>query len=196
MEEQIRQIITQGRFTIENGEEKVIFDCGPSVLKGVIRHDFIPENFKDNYKDIIIKSFAGYTDESTNITSKFSHENFTIDNHFKILISFNSKFYSFEKEIVIPLSAFNKDRVDYLEEKITQLTSKLESMEVLLTQMIPLTMSKHKFVSSSESIKKEIEDSESTDSSMDDLSDSEEEEQSKHKKTKAVSKKSSKSKRT
>jgi hypothetical protein len=194
MEINTTQIINLGKFVIENGEEKVLFDCGPSVLKGVITQDIIPDNFKDNYKDIIQKSFNGYTDESINITGNFSHENFSTDNKFNIKISFTTKFYSFEKEIIIPLVAFNKDRVDYLEEKITQLTSKLKSMDLLLTEVIGMRLSTHKL--HNESMKQEIKDSDSTDSSMDDLSDSDEEQQSKKKISKPVIKSSSKSKRT
>ena len=194
MEMNTTQIINLGKFVIENGAEKVIFDCGPSVLKGVITHDNIPENFRDNYKDIIQKSFNGYTDESINIIGTFAHANFTTDNTFNIKISFSTKFYSFDKEIVIHLVAFNKDRVDYLEEKITQLTSKLESMDLLLTEVMGMRLSAHKLHSGN--MKQEIEDNESSDSSMDDLSDSEEEQHSKKKKSKPISKSSTKSKRT
>lgn len=190
MERNMNQIISLGKMIVENGEDKVFFDCGPSVLKGVFTEVMIPENFRHNYKDIISKSFSGYTDESINISGKFAHSNFSSENKYIIEIYFNTKFYSFNKQIEIALEAFNKDRVDYLEEKITQLTSKMESMELLLTQLMSMTINKERLIPLMSS--KEIEDNESTETrSIEDLSDSDEEEQMKKKKTRPVNKSNS-----
>jgi hypothetical protein len=178
---------------VENGEDKVIFDCGPTVLKGVFTEDMVPEHFRSSYKDIISKSFGGYTDESTNIFAHFAHEDFAKENRYIVKIIFNTKFYSFEKDIEIPLMSFSKDRVDYLEEKLSFLTSKMESMELILNEVMGMTINKHKF---STMMAKEIEETDSTVSStVEDLSDSDqEEEQSKTKKKGRQNSKSSNTK--
>jgi hypothetical protein len=175
MDTNTRHIINLGKVISENYEDKVLFDCGPTVLKGVFTEDMVPEHFRSNYKDIISKSFGGYTDESTNIFGKFSHEDLSKANNYIITIDFHTKFYSFNKEIVVPLTSFNKDRLDYLEEKISYLTSKMESMELILNEVMGMTINKHKF---SAMMAKEIEETESTVSStVEDLSDSDQEEE-------------------
>jgi hypothetical protein len=194
MDTNTRQIINLGKVIVENGEDKVLFDCGPTVLKGVFTENMVPEHFRSSYRDIISKSFGGYTDESTNIFAHFSHDDFSKENSYIVKIMFNTKFYSFEKDIEIPLMVFSKERVDYLEEKISFLTSKMESMELILNEVMGMTINKHKF---SAMMAKEIEDSDSTVSStVEDLSDSdhEEEEQSKTKKKGRKTSKSSNSK--
>jgi hypothetical protein len=175
MNTKLTEIIKLGKLINENWEEKVFFDLGPITLKGKINHETIPERFSQNYKDIITKSFCGYTDESINIVGKLIHPENDPDyknTKYNITINFTTKFYSFDNEIIIPLEPFNKDRTDYLEEKITYLTSKLESIELILTELMASSnIHKSRFLESR--IIDQV-SNESDDSSIEGLTDSEE----------------------
>ena len=112
-----------------NGQNVIHIDCGKSYYTGIVTEEhFLPE-FRENYLEILEKSFNGYHDESVKITANLECSDLTTDNHYIITIYMKNKFYSFDKVIKIPLSVSIKDRFDYLEEKVTTLTSMVEELE-------------------------------------------------------------------
>ncbi len=118
-----------------NGQNVIHIDCGKSYYTGIVNEDnFLPE-FRDNYLEILEKSFIGYTDESVKIMASLEFTDLSADNNYVINIYMKNKFYSLDKEIKIPLSVSIKDRFDYLEEKVTTLTSMVEELEKKIAYM-------------------------------------------------------------
>ncbi len=130
------QFIKNAQMLIQNGQDTIRIDCGPSYYVGIINLETIPEDFTDNYKEIIQKSFSGYKDDSFHIEGSFEHEDFTMNNRFNIKISLKNKFYSFDKQISIPLIIHQKNKVDYLEEKLEFLTKEVDSLKLQLNTKV------------------------------------------------------------
>ena len=156
------QFIKNSQMLMQNGHDMIRIDCGPSYYLGLINPATIPEDFTENYKEIIQKSFSGYSDDSFNISGSFEHEDYSMNNRFNIKISFKNKFYSFDKNISIPLIIHQKDKVDYLEEKIEFLTKEVNSLKLQLNNK-------------AQEIEQEDSDDESVDEEHNEESDEEEE---------------------
>jgi hypothetical protein len=130
------EFIKSALLSFQNGHDIIRIDCGPAYYIGTIDIKTIPEDFSENYKEIIQKSFIGYKDESFNITGSFEHEDYSMNNRYNIKISFKNKFYSFDKQICIPLIINQKDKVDYLDEKVRYLEASVKTlMELNKTQI-------------------------------------------------------------
>lgn len=123
------EFIKNTQMSMQNGSDIIRIDCGPSYYIGTIDINTFPEDFRDNYKEIIQKSFAGYSDDSFSISSNFEHEDLSMNNRYNIKISLKNKFYSFDKNISIPLIFHQKDKVDYLEEKLKFVLEELSSLK-------------------------------------------------------------------
>ena len=122
------EFIKSALLSFQNGHDIIRIDCGPAYYIGTIDIKTIPEDFSENYKEIIQKSFIGYKDESFNITGSFEHEDYSMNNRYNIKISFKNKFYSFDKNISIPLIINQKDKVDYLDEKVRYLEATVKTL--------------------------------------------------------------------
>lgn len=157
------QFIKNAQMLIQNGQDTIRIDCGPSYYVGTINLDTIPEDFTDNYKEIIQKSFTGYKDDSFHIEGSFEHEDFTINNRFNIKISLKNKFYSFDKQICIPLIINQKNKVDYLEEKLEFLTKEVNSLKLQLNTKVHQEIEEEESDSEGDSVDAEQSDEDSED---------------------------------
>lgn len=161
------EFIKNAILSFQNGHDVIRIDCGPSYYVGTIDIKTIPEDFNENYKEIIQKSFIGYKDESFNINGSFEHEDYSMNNRYNIKISFKNKFYSFDKNISIPLIIHQKNKVDYLEEKVN-------SLEVTVKNLIEEMNTLKKLNNKHSEIEQEAQDSDNSED--EDSDDSEDEE--------------------
>ncbi len=186
-------IKTAKLYTI-GGKDTIQIDCGSSFYSGIIEKTNIPEEFQDNYKDIITKSFEGFSDNSFNISSYFEHNDYSVNNTFFVKITFKNNFYNFDKTINIPLTITQKDKVDYLEEKLIFEKEKVIKLEEKLEQTIKeLEMIKEKIFGNQKQKKvykmTEIEDSQDNQTSESESESESETEEIQNKKKNVMKKK-------
>ncbi len=115
------EIITKGKLNTQCGKTYLTFDCGPYYYKCEFSADIFPEQFHETYLDVVTKALQGYSDDTTRILGFFEHETYSEDNNFNITIHVSSSFYKFSHKVVIPLTAYKKDKVDYLAEQLETL---------------------------------------------------------------------------
>ncbi len=119
-------IINKGKLINQYGETHLTFDCGLYYYDSKFTSDIFPQELREKYLDVVSKALLGFTDETTKISGGFEHECFNEDNKFIINVNFSNTFYKFSHKIEIPLTVHQKDKVDYLEEKLEQLKETFE----------------------------------------------------------------------
>jgi hypothetical protein len=139
-------------FTYSNNIIKI--DNNDHYFVGKVDKSIFPEIIKEEYEDIIMKSFNDYSDATMDVKKCFN-EPYT---EYIIEFSFHQKPIFFNSSINITMEKHMKDFKDYmnermvkLEEQVTTLTLKLESLS---TQLINDEKSEE-----SESVNNEVEES-------------------------------------
>lgn len=120
-------------FTYSNNTIKI--DNNDHYFIGKVEQSAFPEIIKDEYEDIILKSFSDYMDSTMDVKKKFN-EPFT---EYIIEFSYHQKPIFFNSSIIIPIVRNEKDFKDYmnerfikLEEEVATLRLKLESLSTNL----------------------------------------------------------------
>lgn len=179
-------IINKGKLVNQNGKTYLTFDCGLYYYVSIFTSDIFPQELREKYLDLVSKALIGFTDETTKISGGFEHEFFNEDNKFIINVDFSNTFYKFSHKIVLPLTANQKDKVDYLEEKLEALKESFDRLTADYT-LLKTRVTGSKVISGMQEIDEEdtsntndmtsVSDSENTDND----NDNEEEEKPQHK---------------
>jgi hypothetical protein len=113
-------------FKIKN--DTLIIDEDDHYWTGIINQFDFPEEIRDNYLDIIEKSFDNFINEEYSVTRNFedpSKEDTTI---YIINFHYKSKPFSFKRTIEIPMMLKNKDFKDYTNERIEKLEEEIKKL--------------------------------------------------------------------
>jgi hypothetical protein len=109
------------QFTLKNNTIKI--DNGDHYYTGDICSEMFPEEIRDNYLDIIEKSFNNFTDEEYSVLRDFEDTGrYIINFHYK------SKPFSFKRTIEIPMALKEKDFKDYTNERIEKLEEQIKKL--------------------------------------------------------------------
>jgi hypothetical protein len=124
------------QYSIKDDQLKV--DFGDHYYKGSISSDYFPEEIRDNYLDILQKSFENFIDEEYSVIKNF-------DDKTKYIINFHykSKPFSFKRVIEIPMLKVEKDFKDYTNERIEKLENIVESLKAELLSLKTDKISEH-----------------------------------------------------
>jgi hypothetical protein len=117
------------------GKHQLYIDCDQYYYTGDVNTELFPSEICNNYLEILTKSFTGYIDNTTEIKGYFENGNLMTDNMYIIDIVFTSTFYKNQKFINIPLTITKKDRIDYLENKIENLTKELSELKEIIANL-------------------------------------------------------------
>lgn len=101
-------------FTIKDNTLKI--DMGDHYYTGQITQELFPEEIRDNFMDILQKSFVDFTDDDYSVTNNFDDKNIYVIN-----FSYKAKPFSFKRKIDIPVTKHDKDFKDYTNERIEKL---------------------------------------------------------------------------
>ena len=108
-------------FKIKN--DTLVIDEDDHYWMGMINPLDFPEEIRDNYLDIIEKSFNNFTDEEYSVLRDFEDTGrYIINFHYK------SKPFSFKRTIEIPMALKEKDFKDYTNERIEKLEEQIKKL--------------------------------------------------------------------
>jgi len=108
-------------FKIKN--DTLVIDEDDHYWTGIINQYDFPEEIRENYLDIIEKSFDNFIDEEYSVTRNFEDTSkYVINFHYK------SKPFSFKRNIEIPMMLKNKDFKDYTNERIEKLEEEIKKL--------------------------------------------------------------------
>ena len=128
------QVISSGEIVHIDGSDFIKFDLGKSYYLGNIDKNIFDDSkvkFPD-HKIIIERSFRSYSFESIKITGELEHDDYTIDNKYKIYINIVSEIINFSQEYIINCTCYKKEKVDYLEEEYNKMKIRLLELETLV----------------------------------------------------------------
>jgi hypothetical protein len=128
------QVISSGEIIHIDGFDYVKFDLGKTYYLGMIDKNIFDDSkikFPD-HKIIIERSFRLYSLDSITITGGFEHDDYTIDNIYKININIISEIINFSQEYIINCICHKKEKVDYLEEEFNKMKIRLLELETLV----------------------------------------------------------------
>ena len=111
-------------FSYNNNIIKI--DCGPYYYAGSATKDRFPKELKDNYEDIINKSFDNYEDEYYSITHSFDEKNSSI---YSIHFNYFKEPIKMEHTIVIFMTHYLKDYKDYTNDRFEKLENLVDKLE-------------------------------------------------------------------
>ncbi len=114
---------------------QLYIDCDQYYYTGNVNSELFPSEIRDSYVEIITKSFTGYIDNTTEIKGYFENANLMADNMYILDIVFTSTFYKTQKFINIPIIITKKERIDYLENKIENLTKELSELKEIISNL-------------------------------------------------------------
>jgi hypothetical protein len=121
-------------FKIKN--DTLIIDEDDHYWSGIINQFDFPEEIRDNYLDIIEKSFDNFIDEEYSVTRNFEDTTkYVINFHYK------SKPFSFKRSIEIQMTLKNKDFKDYTNERIEKLEEEIKKLHEIF-QTLQLNIDK------------------------------------------------------
>ena len=147
-------------FTYSNNVLKI--DNNDHYFHGNVDKSSFPDIIKEEYEEIIIKSFTNISNNEMDISQIFKEPY----NEYIINFSYHSKPIFFETSIIIPLERHQKDFKDYMNERMVKLE------EQILTLSIKLESLSSNLINN----KEEDDDEDNEEEEDDDEDDSEEEE--------------------
>lgn len=142
------------QFKIKN--DTLIIDEDDHYWVGVINPNDFPEEIRDNYLDIIQKSFDNFIDEEYSVTRNFEDTSrYIINFHYK------SKPFSFKRTIEIPMMLKDKDFKDYTNERIEKLEEEIKKLHETF-QVLQLSIQQKSELIEDEEEEEEEDDEESS----------------------------------
>lgn len=134
-------------------------DNGDHYWHGKVTSELFPEEIRDNYTDIIEKSFINYSNDEYSVTNNYENKNlYVINFHYK------AKPFTFKRTIEIPMEYCLKDYQDYtnerielLEKTVSDLQSKLEAVSL---EFVQYKLQQNAMIEDEEEEESEEEDSE------------------------------------
>jgi hypothetical protein len=156
------QVVSSGEFIHIDGFDYVKFDLGKTYYLGMIDKNIFDDSkikFPD-HKIIIERSFRSYSLDSITITGGFEHDDYTIDNKYKINIKITSDIINFSQEYIINCTCHKKEKVDYLEEEYNKMKIRLLELETLVKSAKILQIKKTNYESDDLASDSEDEESE------------------------------------
>ena len=118
------------QFSYNNNIIKI--DCGAYYYAGSATKDKFPKELKDNYEDIINKSFDNYEDEYYSITHSFNENNSSI---YCIHFNYFREPIKMEHKIVFFMNHYLKDYKDYTNDRFEKLENLVEKLETSINKL-------------------------------------------------------------
>jgi len=118
------------QFSYNNNIIKI--DCGAYYYAGSATKDKFPKELKDNYEDIINKSFDNYEDEYYSISHSFDENNSSI---YCIHFNYFREPIKMEHKIVFFMNHYLKDYKDYTNDRFEKLENLVEKLETSIDKL-------------------------------------------------------------
>ena len=107
-------------FTYSNNTIKI--DNNDHYFVGKVEQSAFPEIIRDEYEDIIMKSFNDYSDATMDVKKKFTepYQEYIIE------FSYHQKPIFFSSSITVVIEKHQKDFKDYMNERMVKLEEQIE----------------------------------------------------------------------
>ena len=115
------------QITYNNNNLKI--DNGDHYYIGIVTKELFPPIIADNYDTIIKKSFENFSDEVSSIKSTILDSKYIID------FKFNSRLINVSEKVEIPITKYDKDYRDYINERIQKLESDNKELKNKLVEL-------------------------------------------------------------
>lgn len=116
-------------FTYSNNV--LTIDNKDHYFRGNVDKSSFPDIIKDEYEEIIKKSFNNYSNNEMSIENKFSEPY----DEYKINFSYHSKPIFFNTSIIISLEKHQKDFKDYMNERMIKLEEHIVKLEEQIKEL-------------------------------------------------------------
>ena len=125
-------------FTYSNNVLKI--DNNDHYFYGNVDDSSFPDIIKEEYEEIIIKSFTNISNNEMDISQIFIEPY----NEYIIKFSYHSKPIFFETSIIIPLERHQKDFKDYMNERMVKLEEQILTLSIKLESLSSNLINKKK----------------------------------------------------
>jgi len=115
------------QWTYNNNNLKI--DNGDHYYIGIVTKEQFPPIIADNYDTIVKKSLENFSDDVSSIKSTI------LDNKYIIDFKFNSRLINVSEKVEIPITKYDKDYRDYINERIQKLESDNKELKNKLVEL-------------------------------------------------------------